>query len=417
MAYQQQLTQSSLAATLQITPATQNCSVEAYLIDTYTANIDKRYGGISYADNIISNDQFPNQSSVIVWFENQAYHSMPSFLHQFYSQYTKCIQTTTSAGCQLVADTTTQPLYRIYNHPISLSDERISVDTIVQKVSDIGISLTILCAFAFVPAGFAIYIVRERITQEKRLQYVCGVRPLVYWFASFIWDILYFAVIVLITLACVSMFGQTAYTASGRNFAALTLLLFLFGFSSLPMAYMLSRFFKDTGSAYMIVFCFTLFSGVATCVAVFLLSFIVDQKPDLKMLYEFLEVFSMIFPSYCLGSGLIEITKNQIMTDAYALFGINDLYKDPFAMNMLGKKYIALGLSGVVFFLIIAIMETKVNFFPCCKPSINEPGSEEKVEDIDVSRERERVQNNEARSDVLVCKNLNFFSKLKSKLS
>jgi len=202
------------------------------------------------------------------------------------------------------------------------------------------------------------------------------------------------------------MFGQTAYTASGRNFAALTLLLFLFGFSSLPMAYMLSRFFKDTGSAYMIVFCFTLFSGVATCVAVFLLSFIVDQKPDLKMLYEFLEVFSMIFPSYCLGSGLIEITKNQIMTDAYALFGINDLYKDPFAMNMLGKKYIALGLSGVVFFLIIAIMETKVNFFPCCKPSINEPGSEEKVEDIDVSRERERVQNNEARSDVLVCKNL-----------
>ncbi len=394
LAYQDQLTPALLSSSLQITPTLQNCSIEAYLMDTHTANIDKRFGGLTYADNIISNDQFPNQSKVIVWFENQAYHSMPAFLHQFYAQYTKCIQTTSSGNCQLVSDTPIKPLYRIYNHPISLSDERISVDTIIQKISDIGISLTILCAYAFVPAGFAMYIVRERITQEKRLQYVCGVKPFVYWFASFFWDILYFSLIILITLAFVFMFGQTAYTASVRNFTALTLLLFMFGFSSLPMTYLFSRFFKDTGSAYMIIFCFTLFSGVATCVAVFLLSFIVEQKPDLKMLHEFLEVFSMIFPSYCLGSGLIEITKNQIMTDTYAMFGINNLYKDPFSMEMLGKKYLALTLMGIVSFIIIAIMETKIDFFPCCKPTI-EPSNDEKVEDIDVNRERERVQNNE----------------------
>ena len=170
-------------------------------------------------------------------------------------------------------------------------------------------------------------MVRERTTQEKRLQYVCGVRPLLYWLASFAWDLLYFLLILLLTLAVIAMFGDTAYTSNPRNFAALALLLLLFGWSSLPMAYALSRFFSDTGSAYMIVFCFTLFSGIATCVSVFLLSFIADSKHSLKMLYEFLSLFSMVFPSYSLGSGLIEITKNQIMSDTYAIFGISQPYQ------------------------------------------------------------------------------------------
>lgn len=382
-----------------------NCSVEAYLIDTYTSNIDSRYGGITYADDIIKSDMYTDQSKVIVWFENRAYHSMPSFLHQFYSTYTKCAENSDGDSCKVIGDNErTKPMYKIYNHPIALSDERVSMDTLIQKVSDIGISLTILCAFSFVPAGFVIYIVRERITQEKRLQYVCGVKPFLYWFASFFWDILYFGVIILITLGVIAMFGVTAYTASIRNFSALGLLLLLFGWSSLPMSYVLSRFFKDTGSAYMIVFCITLFSGIATCVSVFLLSFIADSKPDLKTFYKFLEMFSMIFPSYSLGSGLIEITKNQILTDTYAIFGINNVYKDPFDMDMLGKKYISLFVTGCVFFIIVALMECKFTFFSCCEPSL-EPNNE-KVEDIDVSRERERIENNEANYDVLVAKNL-----------
>jgi hypothetical protein len=320
---------------------------------------------------------YKNQSKVLVWFDNKAMHAAPSFLHEFYATYSKCTQS--NSNCNLVSyDKTSSSnenkkktsLYKIYNHPISLSDERISYDSIVQKIADIGISLTILCAYSFIPAGFVVYIVREQITQEKRLQYVCGIKPFLYWFSSFIWDFVYYLIIIGITIGVISAFGETAYTANAKNFGSLSLLLILFAWSSLPMSYVLSRFFKDVGSAYMMVFCFTLFSGIASCVAVFLLSFISDHSATIKMTYKFLETFCLIFPSYSLGSGLIEITKNQLFADAYAVFGVNDVYKDPFSLEMLGQKYLSLTITGVIFFIMIAFMESKIKLFPCCKPRI-----------------------------------------------
>lgn len=367
------VTQSNIFDSLNMFPTAPNCSIEPFLIETYLDNINTRIGGLSYADNLVKDEMYDNLSKIIVWFDNQALHAAPSFLHEFYSSYTKCAQ---SGTCNLVSNDNSPnaaPIkpYRIYNHPISLSDERISYDSIVQKIADIGISLTILCAYAFIPAGFVVYIVREKITQEKRLQYVCGIKPFLYWFSSFIWDFIYYLVIIAITIGVISSFGATAYTANPKNFGSLILLLILFAWSSLPMSYMLSRFFNDVGSAYMMVFCFTLFSGIASCVAVFLLSFISESSSKIKMTYQFLEKFCLIFPSYSLGSGLIEITKNQLFADAYAVFGVNDVYKNPFGLDMLGQKYIGLIITGFLFFIIVAIMESRINFFPCCKPNIS----------------------------------------------
>lgn len=292
---------------------------------------------------------FEKESKIVIWFQNQVFHSMTGFLHQFYSMYINCLNNSDSSSsafkkCNLISNDfnnnnnmkQTSSIYKIYNHPIVLNDNRISYDTMIQKIADIGISITILCAYAFVPAGFIVYIVRERITQEKRLKYVCGVKPYLYWFSAFIWDFLYYLVIIGITLVVISCFGVSAYTANPRNFGALILLLIMFGWSTLPMSYILANAFKDTGTAYMIVFCLTLFSGIATCVTVFLLSFMSDTNKSVKMTYEFLSKFCLLFPSYNLGSGLIELTKNQILADTYAKFGINNIYKDPFEMEMLG---------------------------------------------------------------------------------
>jgi hypothetical protein len=372
--YKEQLRQKSIDTSLHLAPVAPNCSVEPYLIETHTDNMNSRFGGFAYADNIIKEDMYTNQSKIIVWFENQAFHSMPAYLHYFYSIYTNCLKYSNGESCNLtpsdISAQNVQPLYRIYNHPIPLN-KRLSYDTIVQNVADIGISLTILCAYSFIPAGFVVYIVRERITQEKRLQYVCGIKPFIYWLSSFVWDFVYYLVIMSLTIAVIGAFGSNAYTANSRNFGSLVVLLILFGWSSLPMSYMLSRFFSDTGTAYMIVFCFTLFSGIATCVATFLLSFLADTNPSVVLTYKVLEKMSLLFPSYGLGSGLIELTKNQILSDAYSMFGITDIYKDPYSLQMLGAKYISLVVTGILFFVMIVIMELRINFFPCCKPRID----------------------------------------------
>ena len=54
--------------------------------------------------------------------------------------------------------------------------------------SDTGVSLTILVAYCFVPASYIIYVINERIRQEKRLQFLTGVGVGLYWFSAFLWD-------------------------------------------------------------------------------------------------------------------------------------------------------------------------------------------------------------------------------------
>ena len=58
----------------------------------------------------------------------------------------------------------------------------------LQGISDTGIALTLLLAFCFVPAGYILYLVTERVTQQRRLQTISGVGTLMYWGTTYVWD-------------------------------------------------------------------------------------------------------------------------------------------------------------------------------------------------------------------------------------
>lgn len=53
---------------------------------------------------------------------------------------------------------------------------------------DAVVAICVIFAMSFVPASFVLYLIQERVTQAKHLQFVSGVSPLVYWTASFLWD-------------------------------------------------------------------------------------------------------------------------------------------------------------------------------------------------------------------------------------
>lgn len=47
----------------------------------------------------------------------------------------------------------------------------------------------IMLAFAFVPAAFALFVVRERETKAKHLQVVSGVSFIAYWLSTWLFDL------------------------------------------------------------------------------------------------------------------------------------------------------------------------------------------------------------------------------------
>lgn len=53
---------------------------------------------------------------------------------------------------------------------------------------DAVVAICVIFAMSFVPASFVLYLIQERVTKAKHLQFVSGVSPLVYWLTNFFWD-------------------------------------------------------------------------------------------------------------------------------------------------------------------------------------------------------------------------------------
>lgn len=54
--------------------------------------------------------------------------------------------------------------------------------------SDVLISIFIIAAMSFVPASFVVFLVYEKSTKAKHLQFVTGMNPVMYWFGNYVWD-------------------------------------------------------------------------------------------------------------------------------------------------------------------------------------------------------------------------------------
>ena len=69
--------------------------------------------------------------------------------------------------------------------PLSLS---LALSPRLTTSVDAVVAICVIFAMSFIPASFVLYLIQERATKAKHLQFVSGVSPLVYWVANFFWD-------------------------------------------------------------------------------------------------------------------------------------------------------------------------------------------------------------------------------------
>ena len=50
-------------------------------------------------------------------------------------------------------------------------------------------AIAVIFAMSFVPASFVIFLVEERVSKAKHLQFVSGVKPFTFWIATYTWDL------------------------------------------------------------------------------------------------------------------------------------------------------------------------------------------------------------------------------------
>ncbi|XP_048415909.1 phospholipid-transporting ATPase ABCA1-like [Stegostoma tigrinum] len=330
-------------------------------------------------------------NNVKVWFNNKGWHAMVSFVNVMSNAVLRA-NLPPGKDPRMFGITA-------YNHPLNLTKEQFTEVALIGTSVDLLVSICVIFAMSFVPASFVLFLIEERVSKAKHLQFVSGVKPGIYWLANFAWDMCNYAVSATLVVVIFICFQQKSYV-SAPNLPALILLLFLYGWSITPLMYPASFLFSIPSSAYVALTCVNLFIGINGSVATFVLELFHDKKLD--EVNQILKKVFLIFPHFCLGRGMIDMVKNQAMADAYERIG-EKIFTSPLSWDLVGKNLFAMAVQGVIFFLFTILLQYKF-FFKMRSLSLKLPPLE--TEDEDVARERQRVTYGGSDGDILVIKDL-----------
>jgi len=287
-----------------------------YLYTTDDHHLD-RYGGLSFGliqDYISDNYPINKDNQILhklgvrniarIFTNHKGYHSLPLYIN---------IMSNIILRANLPFEKGLRSAYGIttINHPMNETNNMLSTEFILQG-SDVVISIFIIVAMSFVPASFTLFLVYERATKSKHIQYINGLYPLVYWLTNFIWDLLNYLLPATCVIVILRLFNVPAYV-EGENFLAVISLFLMYGWSIIPVMYPFSFRFSEPSNAYIFLIVINLFSGI-TCIytSFFLEIFALGSPADstLSIITRTIKKIFKIFPNYCLGRGLIDIAYN-----------------------------------------------------------------------------------------------------------
>ncbi|MEQ2285600.1 ATP-binding cassette sub- A member 1 [Ameca splendens] len=253
-----------------------------------------------------------SENNVKVWYNNKGWHAMVSFVNVMNNGL---LRASLPPGPERRRHGIT-----VYNHPLNLTKEQLTEIAMMTTSVDVLVSICVVFAMSFVPASFVLFLIEERVSKAKHLQFVSGVKPILYWLSNFVWDMLNYSVPAMMVVLIFISFQQQSYV-SETNLPALILLLLFYGWSITPLMYPASFVFSVPSTAYVVLTSVNLFIGINGSIATFVLELVVDEH--LNEVNRILKKVFLIFPHFCLGRGLIDMAKNQAMADAFQRLGMN----------------------------------------------------------------------------------------------
>jgi ATP-binding cassette subfamily A (ABC1) protein 3 len=265
-------------------------------------------------------------------------------------------------------------------------------------------TLFVSVAFAFIPASFAAYVVKEKELNVKHQHLISGVSPLAYWLSSLLFDTAVFCVPAGLCVGVVYLFDVRALL---RDVVSLLIVIGAYAIAATPCVYCWSFLFSSSVTAQNVTLLLFLLASTALKVVYDVLAYI----PKLHATHEALGVAFRLLPPFAFSQAVTALATRERGTDPFAddVAGTSTRYLLHESYGYFALTLICEYMPGVV-----------ATFARCCRPpqaganAAGEEGSEGKpdrprkelAEDDGVARERERVQSGQAEHDAVVVKGL-----------
>ncbi|KAL5812256.1 hypothetical protein ACOSQ3_027206 [Xanthoceras sorbifolium] len=374
-------------------------SMSKFLMSSFNESYQSRYGAI------VMDDQYDDGSlGFTVLHNSSCQHAAPTFINVMNSAILRLATHDENVTIQT------------RNHPLPMTK---SQHLQHHDLDAFSAAVIVSIAFSFLPASFAVSIVKEREVKAKHQQLISGVSILSYWTSTYIWDFISFLFPSSFAIILFYIFGLDQFI--GRDCLLPTVLLFLeYGLAIASSTYCLTFSFSDHTMAQNVVLLVHFFTGLILMV----ISFVMELIPSTTSANSFLKNFFRLSPGFCFADGLASLALLRQGMKEKSSNGVLD-------WNVTGASIIYLGCESICYFLLTLGLEvlpyhkwTLVTFkewWKSCRslqcdtpPSYLQPllkSSSETValdldEDVDVRMERNRVVSGSVDNAIIYLRNL-----------
>lgn len=300
-------------------------SMSEYLMSSFNESYQSRYGAI------VMDDQNGDGSIGYTVLHNcSCQHSAPTFINMV------------NAAVLRLATGDQNMTIQTRNHPLPMTkSQRLQRHDLDAFAAAIIINI----AFCFIPASYAVSLVKERETKAKHQQMISGVSVLSYWISTYLWDVISFLVPTCLALVLFYIFGMDQFIGKGR-FLATAVIFLEYGLAIASSTYCLTFFFWDHTVAQNVVLSVHFFTGLILMV----ISFIMGLIETMAKTNSFLKNFFRISPGFCFADGLASL--------ALLRQGMKDKTSDGvYDWNVTGASICYLGVESLCYFLLTLGLE------------------------------------------------------------
>eukprot|EP00736_Rhodelphis_marinus_P006281 Rmarinus@m.16243 len=290
-----------------------------------------------------------------------------------------------------------------YNHPFPKTEKEQKTEQLIGTTNAI---LLIVIAFSFIPTAYAVFVVKDREVKTKHQQLISGVDLSSYWLGLWICDIVLYLPPCLATMLVILAFNLEDFIKDGA-YGATSLLFMLFGPGCISFTYLCSFAFNSHSSAQTILLMVNVFAGIILMFTAFILQLINAEDESLfsHSFMDFLLHLFSLFPPFCLGNALFNLTLREFEWFWHDIEG--DQTKSPYDYDVTGRSYLFLGMSAVVYLIVVLGFE-KLKSYNLFEKVFPDPKVDIQIgqEDEDVSLERQRVLQGRTENDIVCVKEL-----------
>ncbi|CAG0915031.1 unnamed protein product [Notodromas monacha] len=259
----------------------------------------------------------------------------------------------------------------VVNHPIS-TDNAFQATIIKRSAFALLHSICVIYAMSFVPAAFVVYLIEDRISGSKHLQFVSGLPPWLYWISAYAWDMSSYLVSASLCVFVFLVFDEEAYVARD-TFPGLLVLMVLYGWATVPLMYPFSFFFETSSFAFVALATANLFIGIVSTISTFVLE--IMEEEEFQDIANVLKQVFLAFPQYCLGRGLMELAKFKVISSSVAMILDTEVKElDVFEWTFLGRNVASMIAQGFLGFAVTLLIQYRpkcgwwslIRFNSCC---------------------------------------------------